>query len=81
MTNIGFMMQIGDKNSKTPIRSSGKMIVYTQTLNPRNLEEYVDRIAKKEINNQQDSSAAKGFIGSLFSGGRRYTRRINRRKR
>jgi uncharacterized protein (AIM24 family) len=81
MTNIGFMMQIGDKNPKTPIRSSGKIIVYTQTLNPRNLEEYVDRIAKKEINNRKDSSAANGFLGSLFSGGRRYTRRINRRKR
>ena len=91
MTNIGFMMQIGDKNPKTPLRPSGKLIVYTQTLNPRNLEEYVDRIARKETGNSGDTvkgaiakesgKAAVGFLGSLFSGGRRYTRRINRRKR
>jgi hypothetical protein len=85
MTNIGFVMKIQDT---TPPKREGRILctVYTQTLNPRNLEEYIDRIARREIDRGAASSssattAATGIAGWLFSGGNRRTRRINRRKR
>jgi len=88
MTKIGFVMKIGDS---TPPKRFNPVTctVYTQTLNPRNLEEYVDRIARKEIASAERDTiagtvaakAADGLFSRIFSGGNRRTRRINRRKR
>jgi len=86
MTNIGFVMKIGDS---TPPKRSNPItcILYTQTLNPRNLEEYVDKIARKEVESASTRTATPiaaevaGGLFKMFSGGKRRTRRINRRKR
>jgi hypothetical protein len=84
MTNIGFVMQIGDS---TPPKRLNPVTctIYTQTLNPRNLEEYVDRIARKEVESARAepivAEVADGFFSGMFRGGNRRTRRINRRKR
>jgi len=84
MTKIGFVMKIGDS---TPPKRYNPVTctVYTQTLNPRNLEEYVDRIARREVESARAApvaaEAASGLFSGFFSGGNRRTRRINRRKR
>jgi uncharacterized protein (AIM24 family) len=86
MTDIGFMMSVGEKNPAQPIRP-GRVVctLYTQTLNPRNLEEYVDRIARqvKDSGHSEGSTvgtvvaegAATGIL-SFFQGGQRRTRRV-----
>jgi uncharacterized protein (AIM24 family) len=86
MTDIGFVMKVGEKNPLQPLRG-GKVIctVYTQTLNPHAFEKYIEGIARREsggtsVKGEVAEGVATGIF-SLFSGGRRRTRRINRRKR
>ena len=87
MTNIGFVMKVGEKNPDHPIRSDlTTCTVYTQTLNPRNLEEYVDRIAKREVGTDSSvktrvaETATKGFLSFLTGSGRRRKTRKTHRK-
>jgi uncharacterized protein (AIM24 family) len=87
MTNIGFVMKLGEKDPTHPMHSnSTTFTVYTQTLNPRNLEEYVDRIAKRELGNNSSikttvaETATKGFLSFLTGSGRRRKTRKTRRK-
>jgi uncharacterized protein (AIM24 family) len=49
MTDIGFVMKVGEKNPLQPLRG-GKVIctVYTQTLNPHAFEKYIEGIARRE---------------------------------
>jgi uncharacterized protein (AIM24 family) len=89
MTNIGFLMKIGEKNPEQPLRPNRLVcIVYTQTLNSHNLENYIAEIARE--NSEGGSSGGSFAIGagaglasglvSLFKGGRRNTRRMYPRR-
>jgi uncharacterized protein (AIM24 family) len=88
MTNIGFVMKIGEPNPAAPVRP-GEIVctVYTQSLNPHTFEKYIRGIAEDVVSSHSSHSAAPArtsFLDgaiSIATSGRRRTRRINRQKR